>query len=45
MNKKKAVKLRKQAILMASMMKVPQDVDTVYYNLKKIYKKSPKDKR
>ncbi len=45
MNKKKAVKLRRMARLMASTMKPVPDVDHVYDNLKKIYKKSPKDKR
>ncbi len=45
MNKKKALKLRRMARVMAVNMKTPQSVDTVYANLKKIYKKSPKDKR
>jgi len=44
MNKKKAIKLRRMANAMAERMKLP-DATVVYKNLKKMYPKSPKDKR
>lgn len=45
MNKKKSVKLRKMAVIIAAKMNPQPDVDHVYKNLKKIYHKSPNDKR
>lgn len=44
MNKKKALKLRRLANVMAMGMKAP-DAEVVYRNLKKMYPKTPKNKR
>lgn len=44
MNKKKALKLRRLANVIAMGMKL-NDAEVVYKNLKKTYPKSPKNKR